>query len=125
MREREAAALIGAMDEADHDPPVTLGPPPPAKVQARLETLTPLAQILLTARASAADLAPTLVATRDEVDQYLTALLMDRDTGALALGRGWRREVAGDAIADLCAGRLGIAPLADAPYLAEIELPGH
>lgn len=125
MREREAAGLIAAMDEAAGDPPIALGPPPPAKVQARLETLTPLAQILLTARASAADLAPTLVATRDEVEQYLTALLMDRDIADLSLGRGWRREVAGDAIADLAAGRLGIAPLAASPYLAEITLPGH
>ncbi len=125
MREREATALIHAMDEAAGDPPIALGPPPPAKVQARLETLTPLAQILLTARASAADLAPTLVATRDEVDQFLTAVLQQRDTDALALGRGWRREVAGDAIAELAAGRLGIAPLAGPPYLAEIALPGH
>lgn len=125
MREKEAQSLILAMDEAAGDPPIALGPPPPAKVQARLETLTPLAQILLTARASAADLAPTLVATRDEVEQYLTALLMDRDTTGLSLGRGWRREVAGDAIAELAAGRLGIAPLAASPYLAEITLPGH
>ncbi len=125
MREREAQSLIQAMDEAAGDPPIALGPPPPAKVQARLETLTPLAQILLTARASAADLAPTLVATRDEVEQYLTALLMERDTTGLSLGRGWRREVAGSAIAELAAGRLGIAPLAASPYLAEITLPGH
>ncbi len=125
MRDREAQSLIQAMDEAAGDPPIALGPPPPAKVQARLETLTPLAQILLTARASAADLAPTLVATRDEVEQYLTALLMERDTTGLSLGRGWRREVAGSAIAELAAGRLGIAPLAASPYLAEITLPGH
>ncbi len=125
MREREAASLIAAMDEGDADPPIALGPPPPAKVQARLETLTPLAQILLTARASAADLAPTLVATRDEVEQFLTATLMDRDLSELSLGRGWRREVAGEAIIELAAGRLGIAPLAASPYLAEITLPGH
>ncbi|MBL6633784.1 MAG: HRDC domain-containing protein [Thermoleophilia bacterium] len=123
MREREAQSLITAMDEAVGDPPIALGPPPPAKVQARLETLTPLAQILLTARSSAADLAPTLVATRDEVEQYLTALLMDRDPAGLSLGRGWRHDVAGSAIAELAAGRLGIAPLAASPYLAEIPLP--
>lgn len=123
MREREAQSLITAMGEAVGDPPIALGPPPPAKVQARLETLTPLAQILLTARSSAADLAPTLVATRDEVEQYLTALLMDRDPAGLSLGRGWRHDVAGSAIAELAAGRLGIAPLAASPYLAEIPLP--
>lgn len=125
MREREAQALITAMDEATGDPPITLGPPPPPAVQARLETLTPLAQIVLTARAAAVDLAPGLVATRDDVDGFLTAVLTDKDPADHALGRGWRREVAGDALIDLAAGRLGIAPLASPPYLAEITLPGH
>ncbi len=125
MREREAQALISAMDEATGDPPITLGPPPPPAVQARLDTLTPLAQIVLTARAAAVDLAPGLVATRDDVDGFLAAVLMDKDPADLALGRGWRREVAGDALIDLAAGRLGIAPLASPPYLAEITLPGH
>ena len=125
MREREAQALITAMDEATGDPPITLGPPPPPAVQARLDTLTPLAQIVLTARAAAVDLAPGLVATRDDVDGFLAAVLTDKDPADHALGRGWRREVAGDALIDLAAGRLGIAPLASPPYLAEITLPGH
>jgi ribonuclease D len=125
MREREAQALISAMDEAAGDPPIALGPPPPPAVQARLDTLTPLAQIVLTARAAAVDLAPGLVATRDDVDGFLAAVLMNRDPADHALGRGWRREVAGNALMDLAAGRLGIAPLASPPYLAEITLPGH
>ena len=125
MREREAESLIAAMDEAANDPPIALGPPPPAKVQARLDTLTPLAQILLTARSAAVDLAPTLVATRDDVDSFLAAVLMEDSLDGLPLGRGWRRQVAGDALIDLAAGRLGLAPLAGPPYLAEIELPGH
>jgi len=125
MREREAEGLIHAMDEGDRDPPLALGPPPPPRVQARLDTLTPLAQILLTGRAAAVDLAPTLVATRDDVDRFLACVLTGGDTDAHPLGRGWRREVAGNALCDLAAGRLGIAPLAEPPYLAEITLPGH
>ena len=94
-------------------------------MQARLETLTPLAQILLGARAAAVNLAPGLVATRDDIDSFLATVLTDGDPADCALGRGWRREVAGNAVLDLAAGRLGIAPLATAPYLEEIELPGH
>lgn len=125
LREREAEALISAMAEASGDPPIALGPPPPTTVQARLDTLTPLAQIVLTARAAAVDLAPTLVATRDDVDGFLGAVLMDSDVTEHALGRGWRREVAGDALMELAAGRVGIVPLNVPPYLAEITLPGH
>jgi len=113
------------MDEAAGDPPIALGPPPPAKVQARLDTLTPLAQILLTARSAAVDLAPTLVATRDDVDAFLAGVLMQDALEELPLGRGWRRQVAGDALIDLAAGRLGLAPLPGPPFLAEIPLPGH
>lgn len=125
MREREAQALIDAMAEAEGDPPIALGPPPPATVQARLDTLTPLAQILLGARAAAVELAPALVATRDDVDSFLAAVLTGADPASLALGHGWRHEVAGRALEHLAAGRLGIAPLAKPPYLAEITLPGH
>jgi ribonuclease D len=125
MRDREAASLLGALAEGDGDPPIALGPPPPPAVQARLETLTPLAQILVSARAAAVDLAPGLVATRDDIDSFLANALTGSDPQECALGRGWRREVAGDAVLDMAAGRLGIAPMATAPYLAEIELPGH
>jgi hypothetical protein len=71
------------------------------------------------------ELAPTLVATRDDVDGFLAAVLMDAQLEGLPLGRGWRRQVAGDALIDLAAGRLGLAPIAGPPYLAEIQLPGH
>ncbi|MEI7794205.1 MAG: HRDC domain-containing protein [Thermoleophilia bacterium] len=122
LKEREAAGLIEAMEMSGEDAPITLGPPPPAAVQARLDTLVPLAQVLLGARAAAVDLAPTLVATRDDVESFLVAVLTGGDGSDEALGRGWRREVAGDALVDLASGRLGIAPLAESPFLREIRV---
>ncbi len=120
MRENEADGLLSAMTAGLDDPPIALGPPPPQHVQARLETLTPLAQVLVGARAAAVDLAPTLVATRDDVESFLAAVIVGEGIDGLALGRGWRREVAGDALIELAAGRLGIAPLDASPYLREI-----
>jgi len=122
LKERDAGALIDSMQKGLDDEPIALGPPPPPAVQARLDTLVPLAQVLLGARAAAADLAPTLVATRDEVESFLVAVLTDTDPADQSLGRGWRRDVAGDALMEMAAGRLGIAPLAESPYLREITV---
>jgi len=122
LKERDAGALIDSMQKGLDDEPIALGPPPPPAVQARLDTLVPLAQVLLGARAAAADLAPTLVATRDEVESFLVAVLTDSDPGDESLGGGWRRDVAGDALMEMASGRLGIAPLAESPYLREITV---
>ena len=131
----EADALAAAIREGAGDPPISLPPPPPPDIQARLEVLGPLAQVLLAARAAAEGLAPTLVATRDEVTAYVAATL-DGDAGGpesargggaaeLPLGRGWRRDLAGDALARLARGELALAPTAGAPYLEEIvRVPG-
>jgi hypothetical protein len=122
LKERDAGALIDSMQKGLDDDPIALGPPPPPAVQARLDTLVPLAQVLLGARAAAADLAPTLVATRDEVESCRVAVLTDSDPGDESLGGGWRRDVAGDALMEMASGRLGIAPLAESPYLREITV---
>jgi len=122
MKEREAGALIDAMGKGLEDAPIALGPPPPPAVQARLDTLVPLAQVLLGARSAAVDLAPTLVATRDEVESFLVAVLTNGDQADESLGRGWRREVAGEALVEMAAGRLGIAPLTESPFLREITV---
>jgi hypothetical protein len=36
---------------------------------------------------------------------------------------GWRKELAGDALAALADGQLAVAPSPDPPYLVEIERP--
>jgi len=124
LRPAEADALAAAILAGAGDPPIVLPPPPPPEVQARLDVLGPLAQVLLAARAAADGLAPSLVATRDEVTAYLTATL-DGGGGDLPLGRGWRRNLAGEALARLARGELALAPTAGSPYLEEIvRVPG-
>jgi ribonuclease D len=119
LRPAELRELLDAIRAGAGDPPIALGRAPAPEIQARMDVLGPLAQVLVAARAGAVDLAPTLVATRDEVEGFLVACL---DGGApdLPLGRGWRHELVGEALERLARGQLALAPASRAPYLEEI-----
>jgi ribonuclease D len=121
MRAEDLQGLLAAVRDGAGDPPIAMPPPPPPAVQARMEVLGPLGQVLVAARAGAIDLAPSLVATRDEVEGYLAAAI---DGGAPdhPLGRGWRHALVGEALVALAEGRLSLAPTPSAPFLAEIPI---
>jgi ribonuclease D len=119
LRSTEVEDLLAAIRGGTADSPLALGRGPAPEVQARLEVLGPLAQVLVAARAGAAGLAPTLVATRDEVEGFLDAAFNGGGED-LPLARGWRRELVGDALRDLARGELALAASARAPYLEEI-----
>ena len=69
--------------------------------------LAPLGAVLVAGRAAAVHLAPSLLATRDEIAAFLLAALRGDIDGA-ALGSGWRRELAGEALIELAEGRLAL-----------------
>ena len=94
--------------------------PPSAELQHRLDVLAPLGAVLVAGRAAAVDLAPSLLATRDDIAAFLLGALRG-DTDGAALGTGWRRELAGEALIDLAEGRLALGVDATRPYLAEIR----
>jgi hypothetical protein len=98
-----------------------VAPPPSPEMQQRLDVLGPLGAVLVTARAAAVDLAPSLLATRDEIAQFLVAAIRG-DTDDLPLGSGWRHELAGSGLEDLAAGRIALGVTAQRPFL--VELPG-
>jgi len=100
--------------------PLTLPSPPSAELQHRLDVLAPLGAVLVAGRAAAVDLAPSLLATRDEIAAFLLGALRG-DTDGAALGSGWRRELAGEALIELAEGRLALGVDATRPYLAEIR----
>ncbi|WP_217912901.1 ribonuclease D [Miltoncostaea marina] len=119
MRGDEADGLLRAIREGAEAPPIRGGSPPPPEVQQRLEVLGPLGAVLVTARAAAADLAPSLVATRDEIAAFLAAAI-DGDLDGQGLASGWRRDLVGDALVDLARGRIALGVDPERPYLAEI-----
>ena len=120
LREPDIRALVDAVREGLDAPSLHLPAGPPPETAARLDTLGALGQILVGARAGAAGLAAPLLATRDEIETYLAAVV-GGDANGLPLASGWRRELAGEALERLALGRLALAPDAVAPYIREVE----
>lgn len=116
----EADAVLAAIREGEEAPPISSDPPPSHDVQQRLEVLAPLGAVLVAARASGVDLAPSLLATRDDISSFLVAVL-EGDGAGHPLGGGWRRELAGAALIDLAEGRLALGADPRRPYLAELR----
>ena len=114
IRGADADALLAALREGEAAEPLTM-PPPPSP-----EMLGPLGAVLVTARAAGVDLAPSLLATRDEIGAFLVAAVRGDDLSGMQLGTGWRRELAGEALIDLAEGRLSLGVDPRRPYLAEI-----
>jgi ribonuclease D len=123
VRGATADGLLAALRAGLDAEPISLGAPPSPELQQRLEVLGPLGAVLVGARAAAVDLAPSLLATRDEIAAFLAAALRD-DIDGQPLGSGWRREIAGDALIELAGGRLALAADARRPYLTELPRDG-
>ena len=119
IRGADADGMLAALRAGEAAPPLTLPPPPSPELQHRLDVLAPLGAVLVSARAAAVDLAPSLLATRDDIAAFLLGALRG-DVDGSALGSGWRRELAGDALIDLAEGRLALGVDPRRPYLAEI-----
>jgi ribonuclease D len=116
----EADALLDVIREGEAAEPVASGRPPSPEVQQRLEVLAPLGAVLVAARASGVGLAPSLLATRDDISSFLAAVL-EGDGAGRQLGSGWRRELVGEALIELAEGRLALGADPQRPYLAEIR----
>lgn len=122
MRPQDADAMLAAIAEGMEAETVALAPPPPPEVAHRLESLGPLGQILVAARSAEIDLAPSLLATRDEVEGYLAAVIGGGDGAESPLGYGWRHELAGAALSELAAGRIALGASPRRPFLREIPV---
>lgn len=122
MREREADELLQAVARGMAEPLIELPQPIRPDLAQRLAVLGALGQLLVGVRADAAGLAAPLIATRDDVESFVAARLNGNGT-AHPLGSGWRKELAGDALAALADGRLAVAPSPDPPYLVELDRP--
>jgi len=120
MRSSDLHGILEAVTVGAAADPIHLPPAPGPEMQARMDTLGPLGQILVTARAAEADLAPSLVATRDEIETFLWGQIGAREVSDSPLAVGWRHQIAGQPLTDLAQGRIALAPAATRPFLREM-----
>jgi ribonuclease D len=120
LKARHAEGILEALARSDEAAPITMPGSPPGEVQNRLAVLGPLGQVLVTALAAEADMAPSLVATRDEIHGFLASHITGDDR-EWALGEGWRYALAGEPLQDLADGRLSLSPSLTPPYLDLVE----
>ena len=123
VRGGTAEGLLAALRAGEAAPPMASGAPPSPELQQRLEVLAPLGAVLVSARAAAVDLAPSLLATRDDIVAFLVAAIRGELDGQ-PLASGWRREIAGEALIELAGGRLALAAAPRRPYLTELPRDG-
>ena len=114
------ARLAGAIAVGIEAEPIELPRELPREIVRRVAAASDLASILLRIRCDAADLASELVATRGDLERYVEGLITHGGDGH-PLAQGWRAEIAGAEVRDLVEGRIAIAALAAAPYLAIIQ----
>jgi ribonuclease D len=95
-------------------------PPPPPEAPPRDPADAPLvslAQALVRQRSMESGVAVELIATQSELSALVSALRRGEDGDRLRVTRGWRRELVGDELRELIAGRRSLAVGADGRLL--------
>ena len=120
---RSGGRILAAVAHGKNAPPVEAERSPSRGALARARLLSGLADAVVRARCDRAGLATELVATRGELETLLAALADGRvDDDGHRLLRGWRRELAGDAVLDLARGRIAVKAVDRPPFVEEVPL---
>ena len=123
--ERSGRSIVAAVERGRNAESIKTEKAPSRSAQERARMLSGLADAVVRSRCEAAGVATELVVTRSEVE----ALLLDMFSGSLDEDRhrvleGWRRDLVGDAILGLAAGRIAVRVIERPPYVEEVELDG-
>jgi ribonuclease D len=121
--ERSATQILAAIESSKDAAPVASTPSPPRSAQARARMLSGLADAVVRARCESAEMATELVSTRGELEALLADIFAGTvDPSRHRLLRGWRKELAGDAVVALGEGRVAVRSIDQPPYVEEVEL---
>jgi ribonuclease D len=109
---RRADALLGAIERGRtrSAPPA---PPEPGPREPADAPLVSLAQALVRHRSIEEGVAVELIATQAELSALVSALRRGDDNAGVRATHGWRRELVGDQLRDLVAGRLALSAAQD------------
>ena len=121
--DRSARAITAAIERGRKSESIKTAKSPARSAQERARMLSGLADAVVRSRCEAASVATELVVTRSEVE----ALLLDMFSGSLDETRhralqGWRRDLVGDAILGLAAGKIAVKVIENPPYVEEVPL---
>lgn len=121
--ERSGPEIIAAVQRGKEAPPMETSKPPSRTAQARARMISGLADAIIRSRCEAAGIAAELVSTRSDLE----AMLIDAFSGgpdheAHRILRGWRRELAGEAVLALAEGRVAVRSIDQPPYIEEVPL---
>ncbi len=126
--ERSGEAILEAVQRGKEAPPIeSEGGPGRAAVQ-KARLWSGLAEAVVRSRCDAADIATELVATKPELEALLADLADQPNYDPQKLStrhrllQGWRRELAGDAVLDVAAGKIALKVSKNSPYISEVPL---
>ena len=123
--EKSGKGILAAVERGRNAEAIKTAKSPSRSAQERARMLSGLADAVVRSRCEAAGVATELVVTRSEVE----GLLLDMFSGSLEESRhrvleGWRRDLVGDAILGLAAGRIAVRVIDRPPYVEEVVLDG-
>ena len=121
--DRAGREILAAVEAGRDAPSISLGSSPPKGAQARARMLSGLADAVVRARCEQAGLATELVSTRSELETLLAEVVSGTvDEGRHRLMKGWRRELAGDAVVALAEGRIAVKAIPKPPFVEELPI---
>ena len=121
--DRSGRDILAAIEAGRDAPSISFAAAPPKSAQARARMLSGLADAVVRARCEEAGLATELVSTRSELEMLLAEVVTGSvEEGRHRLMRGWRRELAGDAVVALAEGRIAVKAIPKPPYVEELAL---
>ncbi len=117
LGERDGGDLLEAVARGLERTPPLAERSVPQTIAKKVDAVATLAVPMARIRCIDADLAPELVANRESLDRFLEAVVAGEDLAALPLGQGWRKELLGDDLVRLVAGKISLSLNQTAPFL--------